>query len=163
MDDYFSSDLSDERLIATFGRLDHVPHLLPSRVGKSQRSILVLQGAEDRSVPSHVDKPALLKRWKAAIESPGSAATLSRHSAIIEHASHDIAGASIPAREARLVEMRRAVLGYLSDTVGGVEGGDGQPAHEYTPWKIWERDMKAIERERESTKAKEKNSDESKL
>ncbi|EXJ60850.1 hypothetical protein A1O7_05003 [Cladophialophora yegresii CBS 114405] len=163
MDDYFSSDLSDERLKATFGQIGHVAHLVPPPAQKSQRSILVLQGADDQSIPPHVDKAALLSRWKAAIESSGSTAPLSRHSAIIEHATHDIAGSSIQAKEARLVKMRSAVLRYLEDTVGGVGDGAGQPDHEYAPWKIWERDMKAIQNEREANKAREKTVEESKL
>ncbi|OCT45774.1 hypothetical protein CLCR_01666 [Cladophialophora carrionii] len=163
IDDYFSSDLSDERLNATFGQIGHVAHLVPPPARKSQRSILVLQGADDRSIPPHVDKAALINRWKVAVESSGSTATLSRHSAIIEHATHDIAGSSIQAKEARLVKMRSAVLRYLGDTVGGVEDGVGQPNHEHAPWKIWERDMKAIQREREANKSQEKGVEESKL
>ncbi|KIW68256.1 hypothetical protein PV04_04213 [Phialophora macrospora] len=163
MDDYFSSDLSDERLRATFGQIYRAPHFIATPTGKSPRSILILQGAADRSIPPHVDKHVLLNRWKAAVESPGSTVTLSPHSAIIEHATHDIAGSSIPAKEARLVEMRSAVLKYLGDAVGGVEGGAGQPDSEYAPWKIWERDMKAIEKEREASKAEGKSAEESKL
>lgn len=48
-DDYFSSDLPDERLKATFGRLD--------------KPIMFLQCEKDELVPPSVDRPALLSRW----------------------------------------------------------------------------------------------------
>ncbi|KAL1297708.1 hypothetical protein AAFC00_006256 [Neodothiora populina] len=48
-DDYFSSYLSDERLKATFGKVD-VP-------------FLILEGEKDEFVPEHVDRKAMLARW----------------------------------------------------------------------------------------------------
>jgi pimeloyl-ACP methyl ester carboxylesterase len=48
-DDYFSSDLSDEQLSNTFGKVD-VP-------------LLLLYGEEDEYVPKYVDRKALVQRW----------------------------------------------------------------------------------------------------
>ena len=51
-DDYFSSDLDDEWLKATFGRVD--------------KPILLLPCGEDELVPPSVDRPGLLRRWVEA-------------------------------------------------------------------------------------------------
>lgn len=48
-DDYFSSDLPDARLAATFGRLD--------------KPVLLMPAGEDEMVPPSVDRKALLARW----------------------------------------------------------------------------------------------------
>ena len=51
-DDYFSSDLDDERLKATFGKVD--------------KPILFLPCEKDELVPPSVDRPAILHRRMAA-------------------------------------------------------------------------------------------------
>jgi len=51
-DDYFSSDLSDQQLQATFGRI-HTP-------------VLLLPCENDELVPPSVDRATLLKRWMRA-------------------------------------------------------------------------------------------------
>ncbi|EXJ69960.1 uncharacterized protein A1O5_07033 [Cladophialophora psammophila CBS 110553] len=144
MDDYYSSDLSDQRLRETFGRMGSAAHLQPSgHLG--EKSILILQGANDHSIPPSVDKALLLSRWKAALESTADAA-LSPHSLIIPHAVHDISGSSKETRRARLVDMRSAVLKYLQDVVGGIDppsGGDDDD--ERRPWAILHKDLKDIE------------------
>ena len=88
MDDYFSSDLYDQRLHDTFGRIGSLNHLLPCQAD-GKRSILMLEGAVDQSIPPSVDKALLLSRWKKTIEQSGNA-TLSSHSTVIPHAGHDI-------------------------------------------------------------------------
>ncbi|OAG41916.1 hypothetical protein AYO21_03919 [Fonsecaea monophora] len=146
MDDYYSSDLSDQRLRETFGRIGAVGHFQPSsQVGK--KSLLVLQGADDKSIPPTVNKAHLLSRWKVALESSAEA-TLSPHSAIIPHAVHDISGSTNETRRARLVVMRGAVLKYLQDMVGGIDpppGPDDDSARR--PWAILQRDLDEIESE----------------
>lgn len=59
-DDLFSSDLSDERLKATFG-------MIGSR-GLLRHKLLVLPSGSDQSVPDWVDKEALLSRWARATD-----------------------------------------------------------------------------------------------
>ncbi|KIX99523.1 uncharacterized protein Z520_05099 [Fonsecaea multimorphosa CBS 102226] len=146
MDDYYSSDLSDQRLRETFGLIGAVPHLLqPSSGHGGTKSLLILQGANDQSIPPTVDKPHLLSRWKSALESTGEAA-LSRHSLIIPHAKHDISGESKEARRARLVVMRGAVLKYLEDVVGGIDAPSRvDDSNGTSPWAILEKDLKDIE------------------
>jgi hypothetical protein len=51
-DDFFSSDLSDQVLKGTFGRLD--------------KSTLIMPSEKDEMVPGSVDKEMLLRRWTSA-------------------------------------------------------------------------------------------------
>ena len=134
MDDYFSSDLLDEHLASTFGLIGSLAHFLPSPA--HTKSILILQGADDEGIPSSVDKPAVISRWKNALVK--GRATLDPNTAIIPHANHDISGESVEAKEARLVKMRSAVLHYLDSVVGGVGSGSHG---------IWERDLDEIKEE----------------
>ncbi|KAI1615623.1 hypothetical protein EDD36DRAFT_193158 [Exophiala viscosa] len=142
MDDYFSSDLSDQRYLDTFGRIGSLDFLQPSKPD-TPKSILILEGGSDASVPSHINKDLLLARWKTAIESAGRA-RMSPHSMIISNSKHDISGESIECRIARLVDMRRAVLHFLDDTVGHV----GSEAQGSGAWKVWKSDKDAIEAEK---------------
>ncbi|KAL1307030.1 hypothetical protein AAFC00_005655 [Neodothiora populina] len=57
-DDLFSSDLSDEQLAKTFGKI--------REQGLLKHKLLVLPSGSDQSVPEWVDKAKLLSRWKAA-------------------------------------------------------------------------------------------------
>ena len=59
-DDYFSSDLPDERLKASFGKIT------------SKTPLLILYGEKDESVPAHVDKEAMIKRWVKIAEDGGA-------------------------------------------------------------------------------------------
>ncbi|KAK4944397.1 hypothetical protein LTR10_016283 [Elasticomyces elasticus] len=142
MDDYFSSDLSDQRYLDTFGRIGHLDFLQPSKQD-TPKSILILESGSDASVPSHIDKDRLVARWKSAIESAGRA-RMSPHSMIVPNAQHDISGDSIECRIARLVDMRRAVLRFLEDMVGHV----GSEAQSSGAWKVWKNDKDAIEAEK---------------
>ncbi|KEF54795.1 uncharacterized protein A1O9_09237 [Exophiala aquamarina CBS 119918] len=156
-DDYFSSDLSDATFRSTFGKLAACAHVVPSskETTRTPKSMLVLVSGSDEHVSKRIDKEALMARWKDAISSGGSqstqsdpqAAVLSPHSLIIKNALHDISGASVEARTARLVDMRGAVLLYLNDVVGDLDDG-GSGASESSPWAIWRRDKAAIDAER---------------
>ncbi|KAJ9604820.1 hypothetical protein H2200_010935 [Cladophialophora chaetospira] len=152
MDDYYSSDLLDERLASTFGAIGSLSHFLPSPT--QTKTILILHGTDDKSVPPSVDKAALISRWKDALIK-GKAA-LDPNTAIIPHANHDISGDSVEAREARLVKMRSAVLHYLDSVVGGV----GPGSHG-----VWERDLDEIKEESYKRRLERRTSslDESKL
>jgi hypothetical protein len=61
-DDYFSSDLSDERISTTFGRID--------------KPVMFLPCGDDQMVPPSVDREELLARWIGAC-APGLASKLS--------------------------------------------------------------------------------------
>ncbi|KAH7555307.1 hypothetical protein BM1_06930 [Bipolaris maydis] len=58
-DDYFSSDLSDEQLTKTFGR---IPRTTP---------VCFLLGSEDPYIPASVDREALLERWTKIMRGRG--------------------------------------------------------------------------------------------
>jgi pimeloyl-ACP methyl ester carboxylesterase len=74
-DDYFSSDLSDDKLKNTFGKINK-----PS---------LFLYSQNDQFVPKYVDKEALLKRWE------GFTDRKYWNSALLEGASHDVGQDSV--------------------------------------------------------------------
>ena len=61
-DDYFSSDMSDEKVSEIFGRVD--------------KPIMILPGGEDEMVPPFEDREVLLQRWISACKS-GIASELS--------------------------------------------------------------------------------------
>jgi Protein of unknown function (DUF1749) len=76
-DDYFSSDLSDEQLSCTFGRLS------------PQTKLCILYSGRDQFVPESIDKLALIARWMAFIKSGGGRID-GVHSGVIANASHDL-------------------------------------------------------------------------
>lgn len=78
-DDYFSSDLSDERLEKTFGKL------------RADTPLLILHGEKDEAVPSHIDKLALLERWTKVVKRHGGAVD-ETNSGVVEGASHNLNG-----------------------------------------------------------------------
>ncbi|KAK5408597.1 hypothetical protein LTR06_007440 [Exophiala xenobiotica] len=144
LDDYFSSDLSDQRLLDTFGRIGSADFLRPLKPN-AQKSVLILESGSDAAVPAYINKDQLLARWKNAIESGSSGkASSSSHSMVVPNAVHDIGGTSIEARTARLIDMRGAVLRYLEDMVGSV-GEESVPS---SAWTIWKHDKKEIEAEK---------------
>lgn len=69
-DDYFSSDLTDETLQRTFGKIS--------------KPVLVLENDNDEFVPKTIDKRALLERWKTF----SNPAYWSKHSGWVAGASH---------------------------------------------------------------------------
>ncbi|KAL2393998.1 hypothetical protein ABEF93_001842 [Exophiala dermatitidis] len=143
MDDYFSSDLSDTRLLDTFGRIGLAKHLHGTSTD-NKKIVLFLPSGSDEHVPPSIDKSLLLARWKRAVETDAQA-SLSPHSKVVKNALHDISGESVDARTARLIDMRGSVLRYLHDVVGDVGYGGHD---EHSPWAIYERDGAAIEAER---------------
>ncbi|KAK3718330.1 hypothetical protein LTR37_005143 [Vermiconidia calcicola] len=78
-DDYFSSDLSDERLAGTFGKL---PASTP---------LLILYSGADASVPSSVDKRRLVQKWMHITETHGGSVD-GINGGIVEAASHNLNG-----------------------------------------------------------------------
>ena len=76
-DDYFSSDLDDERLKGTFGT-----------IGKTGTPMLILFSGSDPHVPKHVDKQLLLNRWVRHIKEGGG--VVDQNTAVIPGASHTL-------------------------------------------------------------------------
>jgi hypothetical protein len=75
-DDYFSSDLTDEQLMKTFGSL-------PAR-----SPLCILLSGEDEYMPKHIDKEALLRRWVEFVKK-GDGKVDEEHSAVVPGASHN--------------------------------------------------------------------------
>lgn len=97
LDDLFSSDLTDQRLAETFG----VVH----ERGLVKAKLMALYSGSDEYAPSWVDKEALLKRWKAAMNA-GGVDKWDENSAVVAGASHNVRGEG----QAELIER---VLRYL--------------------------------------------------
>jgi pimeloyl-ACP methyl ester carboxylesterase len=75
-DDYFSSDLPDERLRETFGA-----------IGKDT-PLLILFSGDDESVPKHVDKQALVEKWAKIVKENGGNVD-EEHGGIVPMAHHN--------------------------------------------------------------------------
>jgi pimeloyl-ACP methyl ester carboxylesterase len=60
-DDFFSSDLPDDKLKKTFGSL------------KKETPLLFLMGGADQFIPKHVDREALVQKWTRIIKEGGGA------------------------------------------------------------------------------------------
>ncbi len=95
-DDYFSSDLSDEQLMKTFGAL-------PART-----LLCILISGSDEYVPKSVDKVGLFERWMGIVKR-GQGEVDKLHSGIIDGASHNLAK---DGEEVVRVLVQR-VLGFL--------------------------------------------------
>ncbi len=78
-DDYFSSDLTDEQLMKSFGKL-------PKRT-----PFCILISAEDEYMPKSIDKEKLLERWVRIVKS-GEGTVDEEHSGVVEGASHNLSG-----------------------------------------------------------------------
>lgn len=77
-DDYFSSDLSDEQLRSTFGKVD--------------KPLLFLYSGDDEFVPSTVDKQRLVEHWSSFVP----AQYLSKESKVVPGATHNCGPKSQP-------------------------------------------------------------------
>jgi hypothetical protein len=77
-DDFFSSDLSDERLAKTFGSWP-----------KSLRLAFCYSGS-DPFVPKSVDKEALVKKWEGLVEQAGG--IVDDDSGVVPNAGHNLKG-----------------------------------------------------------------------
>jgi hypothetical protein len=95
-DDYFSSDLSDDQLLQTFGAL---PATSP---------LCILCSGSDEYVPKTIDQKASLKKWTEIIQR-GKGTVDEEHSGIIEGATHDLGNNS----EDVVNELVRRILGFL--------------------------------------------------
>lgn len=76
-DDLFSSDLDDDRLATTFGRL-----------GKKGSRLSFLFSGEDQYVPYEIDKMELVERWHVHVKRGGG--IIDEGSGIVEDASHTL-------------------------------------------------------------------------
>ncbi|KAJ0413083.1 hypothetical protein BJY00DRAFT_297433 [Aspergillus carlsbadensis] len=101
-DDLFSSDLTDGRLMDTFGAIH--------RRGVLRSKLLVLYSGQDETVPPFVDKVRLLRRWQRATDAERS--YWHEQSGVIPGATHTMAG---PGQvEARRILIRKTMR-FLSD------------------------------------------------
>lgn len=104
-DDLFSSDLGDEILEQTFGKI--------AKGGLLNGKLMVLSSGSDQSVPEWVDKENLLSRWqKATNDGAGREIWDAEHSGVVPGASHALSNDDQAEPRANLV---RRVLGYLQD------------------------------------------------
>lgn len=106
-DDYFSSDLPDERLKSTFGKL---PPSTP---------LLILYSGSDKSVPAAVNKDELVFRWIKAVQEGGGQVDRVNGS-IVPDASHNLNGNPEPVVQ----DLVMRVLGF----VGRLDNGDFEAA-----------------------------------
>ncbi|PGH23368.1 hypothetical protein AJ80_02621 [Polytolypa hystricis UAMH7299] len=104
-DDLFSSDLSDERLRQTFGKIG-------SR-GLLRASLLVLPGDADQYVPDWVNKEQLLERWKVITkDGAGRDDIWDANSGLVPGATHSPSG---PDQEEPKKELVSRVKIYLTN------------------------------------------------
>ncbi|KAK0104872.1 hypothetical protein ONS95_005138 [Cadophora gregata] len=100
-DDFFSSDLNDERLMKTFGAL---PRETP---------LCVLHSGSDEYVDPKLDKEGLIRRW-IEIAKKGEGRIDEANSGILEGALHNLKGAS----EEVMDGFVKRVLGFLESLEG---------------------------------------------
>ncbi|KAL3469837.1 hypothetical protein BJX99DRAFT_240608 [Aspergillus californicus] len=98
-DDLFSTDLKDERLHETFGRV--------AERGLLNGTLVALYSGCDEYAPVGVDKEALMAKWKAATDAGGLKKWDDKASGVIPGASHNVKDEG----QAWLVER---VLSYLN-------------------------------------------------
>jgi hypothetical protein len=96
-DDYFSSDLADERLVKTFGK---VPARTP---------LCFIFSGNDEHVPKTTDVSALLQKWTGFVKRGGGKVD-EENSGIVENASHNLQGSSAEV----VSELVKRVLGFLN-------------------------------------------------
>lgn len=102
-DDLFSSDLSDEHFLTTFGRIQ--------QQGLLNHKLMVLISGKDQSIPDWVDKDKMLARWKKATDHDGKYQIWDdKHTGVIPNASHALSNDDQAAPRQWLVER---VLSYL--------------------------------------------------
>lgn len=92
-DDFFSSDLDDQYLEENFSRIE--------------KPLLVLYSGSDESVPPHVDKLALIKRWLSFSQDYWSP-----HSTVVPEASHNYGP---PTPQSLVDKLLETVSAFLSD------------------------------------------------
>lgn len=118
IEDFFSGDLTDERLRNTFGRVGRNGLLQQSMTSVHEsQSILILMSDSDEH--ASVDQRTLLLRWKSIV-TEDTGAIIHGESSVILNALHDVGGDDWPSQDARLVVLRKKVLHYLKDVVGDI-------------------------------------------
>lgn len=100
-DDYFSSDLSDERLKKTFGKLT------------SKTPLLILYSGDEENLPSTLDKEGLVKRWTGIVKAAGG--IVDDGTGLVKGASHNLNGCP----QDVVQDLVERVVGF----VGRVESG----------------------------------------
>ncbi|PQE20456.1 siderophore biosynthesis lipase esterase protein [Rutstroemia sp. NJR-2017a BBW] len=102
-DDLFSSDLTDQRLMETFGKV--------VERGLLRDKLVVLFSGADQSVPDWVDKEELLSRWRDAANHGGREQVWNdEYSGLIPGASHALSNDDQAGPRQEVVNR---VLGYL--------------------------------------------------
>ncbi|KAL5338754.1 hypothetical protein BJX70DRAFT_365538 [Aspergillus crustosus] len=102
-DDLFSSDLGEEVLNTTWGKI--------KQGGLLGGKLLVLASGADQSVPEWVDKEVVLKRWRGVLDDDKSKEGIwDERSGIVPEASHALSNDDQAEPRRNLVER---VLGYL--------------------------------------------------
>lgn len=96
-DDFFSSDLTTTDFEGTFGSI--ATH---GRTGK----LLVAYSGADEFVPASVDKPALVAKWQTITDPE----IWSKHSGIVNGATHNCGPTSEPGAEADLIKKVSSFL-----------------------------------------------------
>lgn len=108
-DDYFSTDLDDATLRASFGRVPkHVP-------------LMFLLGSEDPFVHPSTDKEALLKRWAGFVKEGGGKVD-EVHGGIVKGAHHNLDGDP----EEVVTDLVDRVVGYLGGLEEDTDGGEAR-------------------------------------
>lgn len=110
-EDFFSEDLSEERLRETFGMVGR------NGVLEGERMLVLLSDSDEFA--GGIDQNMLLERWKEVMR--GTGADVHGESDVILNALHDVGGEDWPSQEARLVVLRKKILMYLRDVVGGID------------------------------------------
>jgi len=116
-DDYFSSDLLDDTIENTFGKIRETP-------------MMFLWGSEDQYVPAHVDKEGLLKRWTDAVRNRRGVVD-DTHGGIVKGATHNLDDD----REEVVLDLVTRVSEFLKGVQrhgrpSDIEGrGDGRGTH----------------------------------
>ncbi|QIW96653.1 hypothetical protein AMS68_002171 [Peltaster fructicola] len=96
-DDMFSSDLSDERLLKTFG-------MIPA-----EAPLLMLYSGKDEAVPEHVNKKKLIQRWVDVRKQRGGTVD-TVNGGIVPDATHNLNGCP----EHVVTDIISRVLGFIS-------------------------------------------------
>jgi hypothetical protein len=106
-DDLFSSDISEEQLNTTFGMIQKQALL--------RYKLLVMPSGADQAVPDWVDKPAVLARWKKAVDHDGQYQIWdAENSGPIPNASHALSNDD-------QAEPREYLVGKVQNYLKGLE------------------------------------------
>lgn len=109
-DDYFSSDLDDERLGQTFGK-----------IGKAETPLCILYGEKDQHVPESVDRAALVERWMKHVRKGGG--VVDQGSGVVPGATHTLKEFGAPMED--LISRAVRFLHKVEDK---------KTINEYCPW-----------------------------